>query len=58
MQLIVAILCIFKVAIQQVRHLGRGKEWIKKETINEKERRACNQKSDFPHMNSPMKFLS
>ena len=30
MQLIVAILYIFKVAIQQVRHLGRGKEWIKK----------------------------
>ena len=45
----IAVLCIFKGTIQQVRHLGRGREMTKKATVNDIERRVCSQKSDVPH---------
>ena len=50
----VGILSIFIEAIQQVRHLGSGRESTNKAT-NDIERRMCSQKSgDVPHTNSSM----
>ena len=48
----IVILYIFIWAIQLVRHLGRG---VDKQ--NDIERRVCSQKSDVPHINSPMYFF-
>ena len=43
-------------AIQQVRHLGRGREQTKKATKNDIEREVRSQKSGAPHANSSMIF--
>ena len=54
----IAILCTFKRAIQQVRHLERGKKCTKKATKNDIERRARSQKGNVPHKDSSMYFFS
>ena len=50
----IAILYVYIGAIQQLRHLRRGREWTKEATVNDIERKSFSQKSDVPHTNSSM----
>ena len=50
----VGISCIFIEVIQQVHHLGRGRESTKKATNDIKRRTGSQKSGDVPHTNSSM----